>query len=56
MKLKSVASNFLKNKMVLNIVSLIALINVIGYMIMGQIDIVLFYIIYFLCMDILGFL
>ena len=45
MKLKSIASNLLKNKMVLNIVSVIALINVIGYMMMGEIDLVLFYII-----------
>lgn len=45
MKLKSVASNLLKNKMVLNIVSVIALINVLGYMMMGEIDLVLFYII-----------
>ena len=45
MKLKSIASNLLKNKMVLNIVSVIALINVLGYMMMGEIDIVLFYII-----------
>ena len=45
MKLKSIASNLLKNKMVLNIVSVIALINVLGYMMMGEIDLVLFYII-----------
>ena len=45
MKLKSMVSNLLKNKMVLNIVSIIALINVIGYMMLGEIDLVLFYVI-----------
>ena len=36
MKLKSAIANFLTNKWVLNIVSLIALLNVIGYMVMGN--------------------
>jgi hypothetical protein len=36
MKLKLAITNFLTNKWVLNIVSLIALLNVIGYMVMGN--------------------
>ena len=36
MKLKSAITNFLTNKWVLNIVSLIALLNVIGYMVIGN--------------------
>ena len=36
MKLKLAITNFLTNKWVLNIVSLIALLNVIGYMIIGN--------------------
>ena len=36
MKLNSAITNFLTNKWVLNIVSLIALLNVIGYMVMGN--------------------
>jgi hypothetical protein len=45
MKLKSVVSNILTNKWVLNIVSLIALFNVIGYMVMGNFNNVIFFII-----------
>ena len=36
MKLKSAITNFLTNKWVLNIVSIIALLNVIGYIVMGN--------------------
>jgi hypothetical protein len=45
MKLKSVVSNFLTNKWVLNIVSLITLLNIIGYIVMGNINNVLFFIV-----------
>lgn len=45
MKLKSVVSNILTNKWVLNIVSLIALFNVIGYMVMGNFNNVIFFIV-----------
>ena len=44
MKLQSVVSNILKNKLVLNIVSIIALFNVIGYMVMGNFNNVIFFI------------
>ena len=44
MKLKSTVSKILTNKWVLNIVSLIALFNVIGYMIMGNFNNVIFFI------------
>jgi len=45
MNLKSTVSNILTNKMVLNVVSVIALLNVIGYMVMGDLNNVLFFII-----------
>jgi len=45
MKLNSVVSNFLTNKLVLNIISLLALFNVIGYIVIGNINVVLYYII-----------
>jgi hypothetical protein len=44
MKLKSTVSKILTNKWVLNIVSIIALFNVIGYMIMGNFNNVIFFI------------
>jgi hypothetical protein len=44
MKLKSGASKFLTNKLVLNIVSVIALFNVIGYIMMGNFNNVIFFI------------
>jgi hypothetical protein len=44
MKLKSAISKILTNKLVLNIVSIIALFNVIGYMIMGNFNNVIFFI------------
>jgi len=45
MKLKSSLSKFLTNKLVLNIVSVVALLNVIGYMVMGNVNNVIFFII-----------
>ena len=45
MKQKSVFSKFLTNRWVLNIVSIIALFNVIGYMIIGDFNTVLYFII-----------
>jgi hypothetical protein len=45
MKFKAVVSNFLTNKLVLNIVSIIALLNVIGYIVMGNINNALFFIV-----------
>ena len=45
MKLNSFVSKFITNKWVLNIISLFALFNVIGYMIMGKFNIVMFFII-----------
>ena len=44
MKLKSTISKILTNKLVLNIVSILALFNVIGYMIMGNFNSVIFFI------------
>jgi hypothetical protein len=38
MKLGSIASRILTNKMVLNVVSIIALLNVIGYVVMGDVE------------------
>ena len=38
MKLGSIASRILTNKMVLNVVSVIALLNVIGYVVMGDVE------------------
>jgi hypothetical protein len=38
MKLGSIASHILTNKMVLNVVSIIALLNVIGYVVMGDVE------------------
>jgi hypothetical protein len=45
MKLKSDLSKFFTNKLVLNIVSFIALFNVIGYMVIGKYNIVLYFIV-----------
>jgi len=45
MNFKATMSNFLTNKLVLNIVSLIALFNVIGYMVMGHFNNVVLFII-----------
>ena len=45
MKFKSSLSNLLKNKVVLNIVALIALLNVIGYIVMGSTDSLLLFIV-----------
>jgi hypothetical protein len=44
MNFKAALSKFLTNKLVLNIVSLIALFNVIGYMVMGYFNIVVLFI------------
>ena len=43
MKLNSTVSKILTNKWVLNIVSVLALLNVIGYMVMGHFNNVLFF-------------
>lgn len=45
MKLNSSVSKFLTNKWVLNIVSFLALFNIIGYMVMGNLNSVLFFIV-----------
>lgn len=45
MKLNSTVSKFLTNKWALNIISFLALFNVIGYMVMGKINDVIFFII-----------
>jgi hypothetical protein len=45
MKLNSTVSKILTNKWVLNIVSVLALLNVIGYMVMGHFNNVLFFIV-----------
>jgi hypothetical protein len=45
MKINSQVSKILTNKWVLNIVALIALLNVIGYMVMGNLNNVLFFIV-----------
>lgn len=45
MKLNSAISKFLTNKLVLHIISFLALFNVIGYMMMGSYKIVLYFII-----------
>lgn len=45
MKLNSIVSKFLTNKWVLNIVSIIAFFNVIGYMVIGNFNNVIYYII-----------
>lgn len=45
MNFKAALSKFLTNKLVLNIVSLLALFNVIGYMVMGYFNIVVLFII-----------
>lgn len=46
MKLKSSVSKFLTNKWVLNIVALMSLFNVIGYMVMGKINVILYFIVF----------
>ena len=45
MKFNAAVTNFLSNKMVLNVVSFIALLNVIGYAVMGKFNNVLFFIV-----------
>ncbi len=45
MKLNSAVSKFLTNKWVLNIVAILALFNVIGYAVIGKIDLVLYFIV-----------
>ena len=45
MKLNSAITNFLTNKWVLNIVSLIALLNVIGYMVIGNFNNVIIFLV-----------
>jgi len=45
MKLKSVISNLLTNKLVLHIVSFLALFNVIGHMVLGHYNIVVYFIV-----------
>ena len=45
MKFNAVVNNFLTNKLVLNVVSFIALLNVIGYAVMGKFNNVLFFIV-----------
>ena len=45
MKVNSNVSNLLTNKLVLNIIALLSLFNVIGYIVMGNINAVLYYII-----------
>ena len=44
MKLNSAISNFLTNKLVLHIVSFLALFNVIGHMVIGHYNIVVYFI------------
>ena len=46
MKLNSAMSKFLTNKWVLNIVAFLALFNVIGYIVMGNLNAVLYFIIF----------
>ena len=46
MKLNSAMSKFLTNKWVLNIVAFLALFNVIGYIVMGNLNTVLYFIIF----------
>jgi hypothetical protein len=46
MKLNTSVSNFLTNKWVLNIVALLALFNVIGYMVIGNLNAVLYFVVF----------
>ena len=46
MKLKSAMSKFLTNKWVLNIIAFLALFNVIGYAVMGNLNAVLYFVIF----------
>jgi hypothetical protein len=46
MKLNSAVSNFLTNKWVLNVVAFLALFNVIGYMVIGNLNAVLYFIVF----------
>ena len=46
MKLKLSVSKFLTNKWVLNIVALMSLFNVIGYMVMGKFNVILYFIVF----------
>jgi len=46
MKLKTIISNLLTNKLVLNIVSFLALFNVIGYLVIGNLNAVLYFVLF----------
>ena len=46
MKLNSSVSKFLTNKWVLNIIALLALFNVIGYMVLGNLNAILYFIVF----------
>ena len=46
MKLNSFVSKFLTNKLVLNVVSFLALFNVIGYLVIGNINAILYFIVF----------
>lgn len=46
MNLNSAVSKFLTNKWVLNIVAFLALLNVIGYLVMGNLNLVLYFIVF----------
>jgi hypothetical protein len=45
MKLNSYVSNFLTNKWVLNVVSILSFLNIIGYAVMGNFNIVIYFIV-----------
>lgn len=46
MKLNSVMSKFLTNKLVLNVISFLALVNVIGYIMIGNLNSVIYFIVF----------
>jgi hypothetical protein len=46
MKLKSSISEFLTNKLVLNVVAILSILNIIGYISVGNVNAVLFYILF----------
>ena len=46
MKLNSAMSKFLTNKWVLNIIAFLALLNVIGYIVMGNLNVVMYFIVF----------
>lgn len=46
MKLNTAVSKFLTNKLVLNIIVALALFNVIGYLVIGNINAVLYFIVF----------